>query len=261
MLISAVEAKRAENSRVSPWNNRAGEADAFARMLDASVEKGNTPSDKSERVALAADILRLELMRSAVSITSGTPETAKAPINNTLHAFLTNYGANCQKADTPDPDSPLQEEQIISQLDFSQPLAAEYSPKKSQSPTSFENIIKTASRRFGVDEGLIKAVIRQESNFNPAAVSRAGARGLMQLMPGTAAGLGVKDSFDPEQNIMAGTRFLKDMLNRYNGDVDSALAAYNWGPGNLDRSRGAFLPRETREYLVKVKQYYAQYVG
>lgn len=261
MLISPVDTKRAEGTKVSPWNNRAGEGNAFASILNASVAKGNTPADKSEKVAIAAEILRLELMRSAVSITSSGTEPAQAPIGNTLKTFLTNCVGNCQKADTPAPESPLQEETVDPQMDIAPILAADYSPAKAQTPTSFDNIIKTASMRYGVEEGLIKAVIRQESNFNPTAVSRAGARGLMQLMPGTAAGLGVRDSFDPEQNIMAGTRFLKDMLDRYNGDVDQALAAYNWGPGNLDKSRGAFLPRETREYLVKVKRYYAQYVG
>ncbi len=88
--------------------------------------------------------------------------------------------------------------------------------------------------------------------------SHAGAKGLMQLMPGTARALGVNDSFDPEQNIMAGTRFLGDLLNRYNGDLDSALAAYNWGPGNVDK-RPDRLPRETRDYLVQVKRLYTAY--
>jgi soluble lytic murein transglycosylase-like protein len=80
----------------------------------------------------------------------------------------------------------------------------------------------------------------------------------MQLMPGTARSLGVNDSFDPEQNVMAGTRFLRDLLDRYNGNVDSALAAYNWGPGNMDR-RPEHMPRETQNYLVRVKQLYASY--
>jgi len=79
-------------------------------------------------------------------------------------------------------------------------------------------------------------------------------------MPATARSLGVSDSFDPEQNVMAGTRFLKDMLHRYNGNVDAALAAYNWGPGNVDK-RPEHLPRETRDYLVRVKQLYASYSG
>jgi soluble lytic murein transglycosylase-like protein len=82
----------------------------------------------------------------------------------------------------------------------------------------------------------------------------------MQLMPGTARSLGVTDSFDPEQNIMGGTRFLRDLLNRYNGDLDSTLAAYNWGPGNVDK-RPDRMPRETREYLVRVKQLYSSYIA
>ena len=117
-----------------------------------------------------------------------------------------------------------------------------------------------ASKRYGVDVSLIKAVIKAESDFNPQAVSHAGARGLMQLMPATARSLGVSDSFDPEQNVMGGTRFLSDMLKRYNGNVDSALAAYNWGPGNVDK-RPDHLPRETRDYLVRVKQLYSSYTG
>lgn len=80
----------------------------------------------------------------------------------------------------------------------------------------------------------------------------------MQLMPATARGLGVNNAFDPEQNVMGGTKFLKDLLNRYKGDLDAALAAYNWGPGNVDR-RPERLPRETRDYLVRVKQLYASY--
>jgi len=107
---------------------------------------------------------------------------------------------------------------------------------------------------------LIRAVIKAESNFNPRALSHAGAQGLMQLMPATARGLGVTDPFDPEQNVMGGTRFLKSLLDRYNGDVDSALAAYNWGPGNLDRKPDR-LPQETRNYLARVKQYYNSYIG
>jgi soluble lytic murein transglycosylase-like protein len=131
-------------------------------------------------------------------------------------------------------------------------------PPLEKGRTWLDDVVTRASRRYGVEVGLIKAVIKAESNFNPKAVSPVGAQGLMQLMPATARGLGVTDSFDPEQNVMAGTKFLKDLLARYNGNVDKALAAYNWGPGNVDR-KPHLLPRETREYLVKVKEYYNQF--
>lgn len=124
---------------------------------------------------------------------------------------------------------------------------------QNQSP-EIDRIINQAASDHGVEPGLIRSVIRTESAFDPRAVSPVGAQGLMQLMPGTAAELGVTDPFDPEQNIMAGTRYLRQLLDRYDGDLDHALAAYNWGMGNVDRHGLDRLPEETRNYLDRVKR-------
>ena len=127
--------------------------------------------------------------------------------------------------------------------------------KYSQGQQNFEPLIEEVSDIHGVDPALIKAVIQVESGGNPMAVSPAGARGLMQLMPDTAAEFGVKDSLDPHQNIQAGTRFVKRLLDRYQGNLKLALAAYNWGMGNLERNPDT-LPRETKDFIARVQEKY-----
>ncbi|HON95910.1 MAG TPA: lytic transglycosylase domain-containing protein [Deltaproteobacteria bacterium] len=118
-----------------------------------------------------------------------------------------------------------------------------------------DGIINRASSTYGVDRNLIVSVIKAESGFDAGATSPKGAMGLMQLMPGTARDLGVTDAYDPEQNVMGGTRYLKGLLERYDGDVKKALAAYNWGAGNLERSTG-YLPEETRNYIARIMEDY-----
>lgn len=128
--------------------------------------------------------------------------------------------------------------------------------QKNKASGDVYEIINQAAHQYGVDSSLIKAIIQTESSFNQHAVSRAGAEGYMQLMPATARSLGVTDSFNAQQNIFGGTKYLKQMLDRYDGNRDLALAAYNAGPGNVDRYGGIPPFNETQNYVRKVNQLY-----
>ena len=123
----------------------------------------------------------------------------------------------------------------------------------------FEPLIKDLSKQHQVDLALIKAVIRTESDFNPNATSRKGASGLMQLMPQTAARYGVSDLYSPEQNLDAGIRYLRDLMNRYDNHLHLVLAAYNAGESAVEKYKGIPPYRETQRYVKKVMRYRTYY--
>ena len=119
----------------------------------------------------------------------------------------------------------------------------------------FDRLIERAATAYALDPALVKAVIAAESNFDPRATSHKGAQGLMQLMPKTARGLGVSNPYSPQDNVLGGARYLREMLDRY-GDMSRAIAAYNAGPTAVDRYRGVPPYRETQKYVTRVLHYY-----
>ncbi|MGM0416448.1 MAG: lytic transglycosylase domain-containing protein [Thermodesulfobacteriota bacterium] len=124
----------------------------------------------------------------------------------------------------------------------------------SPAPTDIHKLIDNVAQQMDLPAKLVHSVVFAESSYRPDAVSPAGAEGLMQLMPTTAQEVGVKNSFDPQDNLTGGCRYLKGLLEKYHGDLDHALAAYNWGQGNVDRRGLEQMPLETRNYIARVKQ-------
>ncbi|MCT1397788.1 lytic transglycosylase domain-containing protein [Paenibacillus sp. p3-SID867] len=159
--------------------------------------------------------------------------------------------------------------QQLGAVDDSLPMEGVVHDTGATKPTTFEDLITAAGERYGVPVSLIKAVIDAESSFNPNAVSSAGAKGLMQLMDGTARGLGVSNPFDPVQNIEGGTKYLSNLIQRFGGEMAMVLAAYNAGPTRIANlgvssdeelmSVAHVLPKETQAYIGKVMNARSKY--
>ncbi|MFO7812258.1 MAG: lytic transglycosylase domain-containing protein [Pelovirga sp.] len=210
----------------------------FAALLEQATQGQTGAPATAEQALIQLKVTQLQMMQGLFSDSDDDEQegqplfdmSTKSPfslLDNRMSQFIDKYRRNV---------APLQEQSEAVGRD------------------QIEGIIDRVARKVKLAPELIRAVVAVESSYNPTAVSPVGAQGLMQLMPATAADLGVKDSFDPAENIDGGSRYLGQLLNKYAGDLDRTLAAYNWGQGNVDRHGLEKMPPETRNYLAKVKQ-------
>lgn len=229
-------------------NNDNGFADTLARVRAAAPNQGGT----GQRIA---DYLRAPVASHMPRIPPdmegqrGVRTSRATPKLDTPPATILPLSASTIAETPPPPSIP------------DTPVSEVATPAKDAVTARIDRGISRAAAKYQLPAGLIRSVIRAESNFEARAVSRAGARGLMQLMPATARELGVRDSFDIEQNIDGGARYLRQMLDRFDGDIRLALSAYNAGPGTVARYNGEVPYRETREYVQRVLRFNEQYKG
>ncbi len=215
-----------------------GPGTEFAAVLEQAAQGTAGPPATAEQALIQLKITQLQMMQGLFSAVDDDEQEPSSPFNMIA-----------------DPSFSLLDHRKGQLIDrYRQNLEPLHQQPGTVSRDRIEGIIDRVAHRIKLAPELIRAVVTVESAYNPTAVSHAGAQGLMQLMPATAADLGVKNSFDPVENIGAGSRYLSHLLDKYDGDLDHALAAYNWGQGNVDRHGLDNMPAETRNYLVKVKQ-------
>jgi soluble lytic murein transglycosylase-like protein len=219
----------------NPFSTPATQKRDRAEFLSFLEEKMGEP--------IAMEKLAMQILKKTVDLALAGNETAESDLFLSSPLLFSKPPASHIPPSSPEP--------MELEVDWE---ASNYVPVD----RNFESVIQEAAQRYRVDPGLIRAVIQAESGGNPLAVSRAGARGLMQLMPETAVELGVTNPFDPTQNIMGGTSYLRRLLDRYRGDMKLTLAAYNWGMGNLEKRPDA-MPRETKNFIATVEKHQRSY--
>lgn len=215
---------------------------AFNDILNSNIDKNkvnkgvflNSSSLSSEKLKLIAEIIQVQFKSTFLSFGNDSEEKSS---NFNIEDLLLNLSRKSSLIDS-QVSKTKQPVPVIPDSKFH----------------NIEKVINEASKKYKVNSELIRSVIRAESNFNPDSTSPKGAMGLMQLMPETAKDLGVKRPYDISENVMGGTNYLKKLLDRYEGDTNLALAAYNWGMGNLERNPEN-LPRETRDYIAKINKF------
>ena len=222
-----------------------------ARLQEAASAKIQTPKNTDEAVTTFKDSLAsAERSVQAMAVDALLAASNSGAVSlDTVQQIL----GFTPQTDAPVDTSPVTDTPAISSSSATNSTTSSGSVS---SPENLEEYFKEASETYGVDINLLKAIARQESNFNPSATSSAGAMGVMQLMPSTAKGLGVTNAYDAQQNIMGGAKLMAQNLKKYNGDVSLALAAYNAGGGNVDKYGGIPPFKETQYYVKKVLGYY-----
>lgn len=234
--------------------------DSFSSLLSDTLSTQSATTNLNQSLGLISGLTNTDTTNSSLSaLSNSTSTTSTSDTLSTIFSLLSQLTANSlgSAIDTSSLTTSLPTSvynnyrntyaQNALQTDTISPTTATSSGQK----TDYDDIIKKASDTYGIPEKMIKAVIKQESGFNTNATSGAGAAGLMQLMPATATSLGVTNSYDAEQNIMAGTKYLKQMLNQF-GDYKTMLAAYNAGPGNVSKYGGIPPFTETKNYVNKI---------
>ncbi|SDZ76999.1 Transglycosylase SLT domain-containing protein [Desulfuromusa kysingii] len=227
-------------SPVTPQKNMGGPVDdnksSFAKVFDAAVNPPNSLENSKLQAAKLAKFSQLSLLRGLFSITE---EGEDEDLFSGLRQIESLQMTVAQRSHILDSHYPMDKPSL---------LISEQNGR-----SEVDRMIERVAEKVSLAPELIHSVVSVESAYNPAAVSPVGAQGLMQLMPETAKELGVQDSLNPQQNLLGGSQYLKQLLDKYEGDLDSALAAYNWGQGNVDRLGLDKMPEETRNYLTKVK--------
>lgn len=225
-----------------------------ARLQEAASANIQTPKNTDEAVTTFKECLAsAERSVQAMAVDALLAASSSGAVSlDTVQQIL----GFTPQTDAPVDTSPVADTFTSSSSSANTTAANATSSGSVSSPENLEEYFKEASETYGVDINLLKAIARQESNFNPSATSSAGAMGVMQLMPSTAKGLGVTNAYDAQENIMGGAKLMAQNLKKYNGDVSLALAAYNAGSGNVDKYGGIPPFKETQNYVKKVLGYY-----